>query len=1312
MAKMVLRQALLAFCIFLSCTELLATHIIGGDLTYKCVGSKRYKIILTVYTECGSEAILEQKYPIQYYATDLGIEASNPLVFEVFKVSTQEVQLFCEGYVTNCAGGSHRGVEKVVYEGTVNLSSHGLSEDWRFFWKRAARSEEIKTLVLPEAEDFFIEASINNKLASCNQSVVFEGSAVATVCINQSQTFNNLATDPDGDQLKFTLETPKSNYDADVVFSDGYNATNFMAFSGSPVLNVSSGDLTINPTLLITGITDFKVEEFRNGQSIGWVKRGIQLTSIDCSNAIPVISDFKTINSETVNICAGETINLDFDVEDADNENILVTQVDGPAGIFSVLNNNSPSPTGRILWHTGYADAGVYNVVVQASDKKCPQPGVALKTFVLNVRSSPQFSLGGYQVIACDETLELKPTVTGGDGNYTYLWNDGSTGSTNIVGVGSHSLKVTDGTGCSYTSSTYINDELFANFDVSPRCIGMPAEFTDQSYHQNSSKDIVSWSWDFGDGNTSTEQNPEHTYAVAGNYQVTLEITDNGAVPCSESITKDITICDPPPFNFTLDGHCTYSPVTLQAIFAGINECTFMQTLVYDFGDGTVQTCNLASLPPCINVQHVYNAAGTYNVSVTALSLSGCENTITKSIKIDPSPEVNIIQDNFYLVCSNPDSLLETEILAGGTGAIAYQWSTNETTEDININSSGYYTVTATDEVGCSLSDDVMVTYPLSAHFRYDPFCKPGDIVKFYANAASQTNTVTSYTWNFDDPGSGAANTSTDITPQHEFSQEGDYNVRLEVEDSDGCYHNFVWPVYNTSIDNHFEIDPSEEVCQGGQVTGTGPSGSHVDSYVWNFGDGYAYSKISPHFYNSAGNFDINLRVDYNNNSLANGHCTSEFNEDISVNARPAVQIKASQDRFCMYQPITFEVETESDIQAVEWEVTNLRKGTTVTSNEISFTHQFTERADYRVGLSATDVNGCTSYSSMSGFAARVVIPDFNFEILCAKEILTFEEAFRDTLENITDYRWDFGDGTILEGPVPIPVTTHVFEKGGIYPVTLTVINSFSGCGNSKTKMVTVIKAPVIDFSYDTICARSEMSFTNLTTEGEGSIESYSWQFPDGSTVNTKDASFYFEEPGNFPVSLIATSSVGCIDTLTQSVYVKPAPVAGVEITVPFVEAYIPVQFYDDSEGDIISYYWDFGDGTTTTERDPIHTYDAIEKYPLTHVVTNGYNCSDTLNLPLDLNVYLDLPTAFSPNNDGQNDQLRLVQQGIKTLYTYKIFNRHGQEVFDALGNVQALWDGTYNGRPQPSGVYVAHVKATGAYGKEFNFKRNVTLLR
>ena len=1307
-----LRQLVIIFLLTIVSGNLFATHIIGGEITYRCLGGKRYEILLTVYSDCGSSAVLERYYPIQYYATDLGILPSSPLSINVEKQSTTEVKLGCSSSVSTCRGGSDPGVNKVVYKGTVDLSAYEGSADWRFFWKRAARSSEIDNLQDPEFQDFFIESSINNKAASCNNSVVFDGPAVVMVSANQEVTFNNVAVDADGDQLQYAVVVPKVNYDLDVVYNSiyEYNELEFMIFNDTPTLSANSGDLTFSVNGVQVGVTDFKVEEYRDGELIGWVKRGIQVSSEDKDNTIPQISDFLGLDVDSVGICAGQTANLSFNVSDDDaGDQLTVLKLSGPSGVFSVVNNNSTSPTGRILWSTKKTDVGVHAFVIEAKDNVCPQPGANTKTFIINVLPIPSFELGEGTTLSCNEFVEINPEVTGGTGDYTYLWNGLVPGPDIDAQVGEYILKVTDELGC-YASDTIIfESEMTAAFMASPQCFGVPTQFTDLSGHTSDDKNIVRWEWDFGDGTSSFERNPQHTYAAPGRYTVTQTITDNGNPACSAVFTNAVTICGPPDFNIIIDGICSHNVVSFTFDATTFQYCDVIKQVRINYGDGTIEQLAVGAL----QAFHEYETGGVFDITVEVENLNGCTNTKTVQHEIHLSPLVNIIESDFFLVCSAPDTVLHSEILDGGTGNINYLWSNFEPTEDIEIDKSGYYSLLATDDLGCSYEDQVSVTYPLSARFNYDPYCKPGDVIQFNNNSSS-TNTITDYSWNFGD--SGPDNLSALREPTHDFTSEGDYNVSLKVEDDDGCIDTFSATIYNTSLDKTpvFDLDANGEICLRTDIKVVAPTGPHVDSYLWDFDNGATSgSQELTYKYTQPGTYDIKGTVFYNNNIYATGSCDSSFTESLLVHPLPVANIISSDERICKDEEIVFSYESDDNIQSVLWTIRNTKTGAEVTSTDETITFTFAERNEYRISLEVTDINGCNGYDSRTEYADVVSRPDFTFEKICAKEPMLFKQHYQDTLENITDYRWDFGDGTAVEeGQVPMPMITHAFPPGGPYDVTLTVLNRFSGCEKSVQHSVTVINPPLIDFEYPDICEREEMQFVNLTTERDGTIAGYEWIFPDGSASTEENAKHTFPQSGYWPVSLISTSSLGCRDTLTREVYVHPAPVAGVDIPVTFVEAFIPMQFYDDSEGDIVSYSWDFGDGATSDEKDPIHTYDAIEKFLLKHTVVNTAGCSNTYEQLLDLNVYLDIPTAFSPNDDLKNDEFKLIQQGIKVLHTFKLYNRHGQVVFDANGDVNAIWDGEYKGKRQPAGVYVVHVQASGAYDTEFNFKKNLTLLR
>jgi gliding motility-associated-like protein len=1286
-----------------------STHIIGGELTYKCLGGELYELTLSVYTECGSPAILESSYPIKYYSQTLGISPDTPNAFNVFKNSTTEIQLLCNTAITNCQGGALHGVKLVVYKGTIDLSTFDFTTDWRFFWQRSSRSEEISTLVLPEGEDFFVEASLNNFDAPCNSSPTFKNSALATVCNQQEYIYNNAAIDPDGDVLVYSLITPKNSFDTDVVYNNGYDSANFLSFVSTASLDPNSGDLSFTSNLADISITDFKIEEYRNNKLIGWVRRGVQFTAMDCSNNLPKLSLFKGTTTDSVSVCAGEVVNLTLEALDDDNNQLTIKLLSGPGG-FLIQNNNTTNPTANIFFATSSQGIGIFHFVVQVSDNVCPQPGYDTKTYTISVRDTPNFNLGDNFAMNCTETTTLAPEVTGGDGNYSYEWSDGSTTASLEATVGYYSLTVTDGTGCSFTDSISLTGEFFPSIETDSLCFGQTSLFYDNTIDLSDTKDIISWSWAFGDGSTSTVQNPEHSYAAPGDYIVVLTVTDNGSTSCAYATTQSITICEAPKFDFNIIGYCNYDMVNFELTPLSMSTCDFFTKVEFDFGDNNIENC----YGPCLSTTHVYNDPGIYTVAITGTNLNGCERTITKSFEVFPSPEVNIIPEDFYLICSSPDSLIKTQIIIGGTGPILYEWNTLETTPDITINSSGNYSVTATDSIGCAYSDFISITYPLKTEFVYNPFCQVGDVVSFLDQSTDGLNTITQWEWDFGDLGSGANNLSSGINPLHEFSGLGDYIVSIKVTDSDGCVDSISGPVYNTVIDYFFEVLPLEkELCRYEYIRGTGPNGDHIDQQLWDFGDGYSSSgTIVNHSYRTVGDFNLSLNVIYNSNPRATQACFADFADQVTIFPLPEVEIISSAQRYCKGEDIEFSFLGSNNIQQAEWIYTNLSTGDADTINSFSTIYSFSEQDNYRTQLVVTDSNGCSSQQSFNQFVDRIVLPDFESELnICAKEFMIFTEAFRDTLENITDYRWDFGDGQSEGGQLPIALTTHAYETGISFPVTLTVSNSFSGCENSITKTVTILAPPYIAFDYDTICAESTMIFTNQTLKGDGEIESFRWIFPDGSESDKANSTFYFKEAGIFPVSLLSTSTLGCTDTLTQQVLVKKIPVSGIEFPDKFVQALEPMQFFDRSEGDVVSHYWDFGDGNTSTDEDPIHVYNEVERFNLTHVVTNSLGCTDTIQVLLDLNVYLELPNAFTPNNDGKNDYLQLIQQGIETLFDFKIYNRYGHVVFESI-DVETSWDGTYNHQPQPAGVYVVHLKARGVYGEIYDFKRNVTLLR
>ena len=118
--------------------------------------------------------------------------------------------------------------------------------------------------------------------------------------------------------------------------------------------------------------------------------------------------------------------------------------------------------------------------------------------------------------------------------------------------------------------------------------------------------------------------------------------------------------------------------------------------------------------------------------------------------------------------------------------------------------------------------------------------------------------------------------------PKHEFSGEGDYIVKLDVKDSDGCYKSFAWSVYNTGIDNRFEIAPSSgEICLNETITGSGVSGPRINNIQWDLDNGVVLgSQNISYIYPTSGSYDLSLAVSYNFNQVATRSCFADFQKN------------------------------------------------------------------------------------------------------------------------------------------------------------------------------------------------------------------------------------------------------------------------------------------------------------------------------------------------------------------------------------------------------------------------------------------------
>lgn len=241
-----------------------------------------------------------------------------------------------------------------------------------------------------------------------------------------------------------------------------------------------------------------------------------------------------------------------------------------------------------------------------------------------------------------------------------------------------------------------------------------------------------------------------------------------------------------------------------------------------------------------------------------------------------------------------------------------------------------------------------------------------------------------------------------------------------------------------------------------------------------------------------------------------------------------------------------------------------------------------------------------------------------------------------------------------------------------------------------------------------TICANT----TGVVFTVTGVATSYTWSAPGGTIVSGQGTDTLTVDWGSASgtVSVVATSASGTCSSLPDSctLTVAPSPIAAFDTLSngPFHNGYA---FVDISTGGS-TWYWDFGDGSTSTAQNPSHNYNGSGTYTVQQVVTNASGCIDTIQGVIVVNEGIIIPNVFSPDGDGVNDQFYIANSGMKE-FSIEIFNRWGIKVFETTAD-EIRWDGTStSGIRMSDGTYYYILKAISTAGKDYSTTGFLTLL-
>lgn len=783
----------------------------------------------------------------------------------------------------------------------------------------------------------------------------------------------------------------------------------------------------------------------------------------------------------------------------------------------------------------------------------------------------------------------------------SWLWDLGNGSTSTIqnptstyINPGSYTvtLTATNASGSSTTNITItvINGPV-ANFTSTDTagCTPHTVTFTDQS--TTSSGTITQWEWNFGDGNTSTQQNPVHTYTMAGTFNVFLKVTNNSG--CTNTIFKQQYIragagaaAD---FISNVPNYCQV-PVTVT--FSNNSQAEPGATYLWEFGDGTTSTD--------INPAHTYTAFGNYTVKLTVQNTDGCNsirqqnvNLTGKDVTFTGPSTICVGSAATFQMTSSPAPLSQTWDMGDGT-----TYSTANVTH--TFNSPATYNVTLTNEFagGCIATRSQTVTVqagpPVDFIADTTKACKPPFTVKFQSQG-----TAGSYLWLFGDGDSSAI-----ANPTHTYQSAGNFTVTLIA--SNGCTSNVekaafvnIQPptvaISNLPVNDGCTPYTFAPVADVNAVDG-------IASYFWDFGNGYTSTDPEPGYtYTTPGNYTIKLRIQ------TNGGCIDSviYTDGVKVGAGVQLDFSANPLTTCVDQPVTFTFTSSATPTAIEWDF-----GDGETSTEASPSHSYKHTGKYNVTLTIRYGN-CVSKLTKADYI-EVLPPEAKFTPVrdCNNKRMI---NFRNESVGAVSAIWNFGDGNTSFQLTP----SHIYAADGNYIVSLTVTNG--GCTHTFTDTIEVSSASIDFISSATVVCRGTEFLLKALVPNTVDAVSYEWNVSSSGvqTVNVDSIIWILYQPGSNNVALKITTSNGCTETISKSNYITAyGPTA--DFTSDNAGGCIntSVNFADNSVTDgthtINQWSWDFGDGSTDGGTNVSHTYTQTGKYEVSLKVTDSYGCSDT----------------------------------------------------------------------------------------------------
>ena len=875
----------------------------------------------------------------------------------------------------------------------------------------------------------------------------------------------------------------------------------------------------------------------------------------------------------------------------------------------------------------------------------------------------------------------------------------------------------------------------------------------------------ISSLWNFGDGTQSVQENPLHSFALNGMYDISILITDSFGCSNNMILPQHIEVLEPTADFITTGVSSNCPPLISNFTNLSTADVIDWEWIFSDGGNSLIA-----------NPSHLFTTSGNFDVSLVVTNQYGCKDTLVQNGLIDIAGPMGSFSISDTLVCKNES--IQFVPLVSNTDFYLWDFGNGILSTDsfptlvymvdgvflpslIVENSSGcQFTINNSDTIrvkSVSIDAGLDIEICKGEQVQLDAL---GDATQF-----SWTPALALSNPNISNP---IANPITDImyhihhsdgmcdaidsllvlvhneVPSPTFTTinhcDGD---TIQFSTNSGlATPNIAWEwsfgssaqnpsqqltlgtnlieLIAVNLDNNcsdtliqqVEIYPlptanfaSTEVCLGELTNFSNISGGNVINWEYNMDDGIGNSSLEnpDYIYLNAGTFYPSLIV------TSDFGCTDKYTSKVEVNELPIADF--SVENSCVGEENVFtDASTISNGMISSWEYVfgdGTANGTSSTEQ-----HEYAFPGTYNVTLNIISDKGCESNIIKETKVYDAPIADFSSEQYCLGTPTYFTDFSTLNTGNIVKWEWDFGDNT---GVANFEHPTYMFNNPGNYKVNLFATTDF-GCTSRLEKNITIFSLPIANFTTNaTACLGDEIIFSDLSISATTALQSWEWNLGDGTIMDIQNPSHQYDYAQTFDVSLSVVSVDGCKHdtTILNAVEVFSNPVADFSAsTLSATELSSEIEFYNSSSGATF-YTWNFDNGTISNDENPIFDFEDVGSYDLSLQVVSENGCVD--EMIKNINIYpeyaLYAPNAFTPNGDGNNDVFLAEGNGVIS-FEMQVFDRWGGLVFES-SDIEYGWDGMDTSSNKAStGTYMYHIALYDYNGKLWIYNGELNLMR